>query len=615
MPGYTPVYFSATDSPAQVMASLANAINAVYYDVDPTSLHAIPIPYTSGGGTLAPPATIALANFTAAQGFYFFSTMLTATGITVTGTAGVTAGRQRIAVDASETANRVALAIQAAIVASNAYIASKVSVSGSVIAINDPLASIAGTRQITQRLTGRLAIDPGVIVKFNGSRIEAQIGATLIAEGTAVTPTILTSIEDDRYRRGRNLRSYERRLPDDNHQPSPAGRLERHSGRPRLNRQHRPRRRCLRWRRFEHRGRLCRLQRHRLAARRSCASPTASSSTTTTATTLGYDVDRAGRGFNGPATIYVRGAQPVIVGNTFLNNDNERGSASNDTSPVVSIDVDSLNSSLVPDWGRSSGPLDAFTQYAGNFGPLVRGNILQNNGLNGMLVRSGVVALQSVWDDTDIVHIVGGEISSPNSQTYSGIRLQSNDQGSLVVKLLGATAGFTAAGRTLDMTDRIGGSVQIVGRPGYPVVLTSLYDNTVGAGMDLSGNSQNDTANNPTGVGSGGRLAQRRTRSIQQRSQRRRGQRTGSCVRRRRPSEWVSRRQRHGQVGPISRPVGHVHCGRRRHPSIRFRTPRRHPLRQFRGRRYLQFHRYGRHGGLVCHGTDFVRLGLGARTD
>ncbi len=39
------------------------------------------------------------------------------------------------------------------------------------------------------------------------------------------------------------------------------------------------------------------------------------------------DPDRAGRGFNGPATVYVRGAQPVIVDNTFLDNDVDRGSA------------------------------------------------------------------------------------------------------------------------------------------------------------------------------------------------------------------------------------------------------------------------------------------------
>src|SRR5208283_701377 len=216
------------------------------------------------------------------------------------------------------------------------------------------------------------------------------------------------------------------------------------------------------------------------------------------------DPDRNGRGTNGPATIWVLGAQPVIVDNTFLDNDLDRGGTTSDGSPVISIDVNSLNSDLINDWGRATGPLDAFAQYNGNFGPLVRGNILQNNGLNGMLVRSGVLSTQSVWDDTDIVYIVEGEISVPNLHTYGGLRLQSSDDASLVVKLLGADAGFTASGEPLDITDRIGGEVQIVGQPGHPVILTSLNDNTVGAGFDLSGNPQDDTVNDPTAVPAAG---------------------------------------------------------------------------------------------------------------
>src|SRR5208337_1061757 len=106
----------------------------------------------------------------------------------------------------------------------------------------------------------------------------------------------------------------------------------------------------------------------------------------------------------------------------------------------------------------------------------------------------------SVWDDTDIVHVVEGEISVPNLHTYGGLRLQSSSDASLVVKLLGADAGFTAAGRTLDITDRIGGEVQVVGQPGHPVILTSLNDDTVGAGFDLSGSPQNDTVNDPAAV-------------------------------------------------------------------------------------------------------------------
>ena len=68
------------------------------------------------------------------------------------------------------------------------------------------------------------------------------------------------------------------------------------------------------------------------------------------------DGERNGREDNGSATIFVRGAQPVIVNNLFENNDiNRSGTLSG--APVISIDVDSLNSTFVPDWGRSTGPL------------------------------------------------------------------------------------------------------------------------------------------------------------------------------------------------------------------------------------------------------------------
>ena len=62
------------------------------------------------------------------------------------------------------------------------------------------------------------------------------------------------------------------------------------------------------------------------------------------------------------------------------------------------------------------------------------------------------------------------------------------------MKLFGTDAGFTATGTPLDITDNIGGEVQILGCPGYPVILTSLNDGTVGAGLDPSGLPQDDTA-------------------------------------------------------------------------------------------------------------------------
>jgi hypothetical protein len=49
------------------------------------------------------------------------------------------------------------------------------------------------------RLDARLAIDPGTVVKLEGSRIEVSIGGQLIAEGFDGQPVIFTSKLDDRY--------------------------------------------------------------------------------------------------------------------------------------------------------------------------------------------------------------------------------------------------------------------------------------------------------------------------------------------------------------------------------------------------------------------------------
>ena len=95
--------------------------------------------------------------------------------------------------------------------------------------------------------------------------------------------------------------------------------------------------------------------------------------------------------------------------------------------PVINIDVNSLDATNVPDWGRSTGtdpygpgsaatdgdPLDMvnqFTQFADNDGPMVRLNKMISTAaystINGMLVRGGTLTTQGVWDDTDIVHVV-----------------------------------------------------------------------------------------------------------------------------------------------------------------------------------------------------------------
>ncbi len=51
------------------------------------------------------------------------------------------------------------------------------------------------------RRSASLVIDPGVILKSAGGRIEVGIGATMLAEGTPSNPIIFTSRLDDRYGR------------------------------------------------------------------------------------------------------------------------------------------------------------------------------------------------------------------------------------------------------------------------------------------------------------------------------------------------------------------------------------------------------------------------------
>ncbi len=74
----------------------------------------------------------------------------------------------------------------------------------------------------------------------------------------------------------------------------------------------------------------------------------------------------------------------------------------------------------------------------------MRGNQLAANRINGMEVRGGVITTETVWDDTDIVHVLQSEINVPNHHHVGGLRLVSRVDESLVVKLQGPTAGFTA---------------------------------------------------------------------------------------------------------------------------------------------------------------------------
>lgn len=328
------------------------------------------------------------------------------------------------------------------------------------------------------RLDARLVVDPGTVIKSQGARIDVNLGAQLIAEGQDGHPIVFTSLVDARYGAGGTFDTANRSGAQD---PVPGdwggvyvghtskasldhaviaygggttrveggfsdfNALEVHQGQLRLTNS-----------RIEHNG---------------------NGATTST------DPDRGGRGQNSAGAIFVRGAQPIIVDNIILDNQG----------PAISANVSSLNYKDVSDYGRSRGRSDRYDEGVNNKGPLVAENRLEANEFNGLQVRGGELTTEGRWDDTDIVHIVLDEIRVPDHQHFGGLRLTSSSDQSLVVKLDGQLAGFTANGTPLDNTDRIGGSIQILGQPGFPVILTSLNDNTVGAGFTLTGDVQAET--------------------------------------------------------------------------------------------------------------------------
>jgi hypothetical protein len=221
---------------------------------------------------------------------------------------------------------------------------------------------------VRSRPSGRLAIDPGVTVKLQNSRIELERGnAQLIAEGHESQPIILTSLNDNRFGAGYQFDTngnqndlYNRANPaafdpdsnigqwggivvnaaasasiDNAHITFAGGIVPIEGGFASFN----P---------IEvHRGAL-RLANSRLEFN---ASGNASS-------------DRNGRGSNDGATVFVRSAQPIVVGNDFRRNEGS----------VISINANSMNDSELGDVGRQSGSIARYEQYDDNHGPLIREN-------------------------------------------------------------------------------------------------------------------------------------------------------------------------------------------------------------------------------------------------
>jgi len=352
---------------------------------------------------------------------------------------------------------------------------------------------------IVPRLAGRLQVDPGIIVKLDGARIEMERGASnLIAEGTPAASIIFTSLRNDTVGIGGTFDTSN----DGATSPQPGdwggfmfNAVSRGS--------------------FEHvwvsygggsdipieggSDAFNVFEIHQADVR--IVNSTIENNASGNASS-----NRNGRGTNLAATIFVRGAQPIIVNNVLRNNAGD----------VISINANALQGRFVRDVGPGTqgfipydpvNPAGAnfFPQFADNRGPLIRMNRLENNGTNGMSVRPEELTTETIWDDADIVHVVRDEINlTENHHVYSGLTLASAPDASLVVKLQGPDAGFTADGDLLEIDDRIGGVLRIVGQPGFPVVLTSLRDDDYGASFDPAGFPNNDTNNDGASTGAPG---------------------------------------------------------------------------------------------------------------
>ena len=356
----------------------------------------------------------------------------------------------------------------------------------------------SGDAVLRSRLDASLIIDPGTVLKVDGARIEAQFGANVLAEGTGSQPIIFTSIEDQRYGNGGTFDTNNRQdfaaldpgdwgglyigagstASIDNAVIAGAGGTTRIEGG------------FASFNAIEVHQAFLRLT-------NSVLEDNADGRDDPNGT-------RVGRNDNSRGTVFVRGSQPVVVGNDFVNG----------AGPALTFDINSLNYLEVFDQGRSTGALDA-VEVVGNNGPLIQNNSLTANEFNGMEIRGGQLATGGVWDDVDIVHVVTESIEVPNEHIFGGLRLRSDARGSLVVKFengpnndAGIVVGGTvvsAADEFRDIPDRIGGALQLVGHPDFPVILTTLADDFAGAGFTRDGLPQVDTNND--GV-AGGSLAQ-----------------------------------------------------------------------------------------------------------
>ena len=334
---------------------------------------------------------------------------------------------------------------------------------------------------LSPRLNAGLTIDPGTIVKLQNARIDVGFGANFYAEGADGQEVIFTSRLDDSVGAGGTFDTNNDSIADNAAPGDWAGLIFRADANASLD-----------FVDISHGGGTTvsggvfqsfnpiEILQANARITNSTIHDNASGFTTLS--------NRDGFGFNDDAAIFVRGSQPVILDNTIQANE---GAA-------ISINPNSLDYNDVLDAGRSTGSVDVIVTDQDNQGALIEGNRLADNTFNALRVRSEVLTTESIWDDTDIVHLVDGEITTLTHHFRSGLRLQSDPDQGLVVKF-GPDGELKADGIPLDIEDRIGGTLQVIGTPGNPVILTSIQDNTVGAGFTSEGRPALDTLNQGAG--------------------------------------------------------------------------------------------------------------------
>ncbi|QDT09692.1 tandem-95 repeat protein [Planctomycetes bacterium K23_9] len=328
---------------------------------------------------------------------------------------------------------------------------------------------------LSPRLNARLSIDPGTIIKMQNARIEVGAGANFYAEGRDGQEIIFTSRLDDSVGAGGTFDTNNDAIGDNAAAGDWAGLVFRQDANVSLD-----------YVDISNGGGFTAnngvfTSFNAIEILQADVRIT-NSNIHDNASGFGVASTRDGIGFNDDAAIFVRGSQPVILNNTIQAN----------LGAAISINPNALDYNDVLDGGRSTGLIDLIDTDQDNQGPLIHGNRLDDNTINGLRVRSEILTTESVWDDTDIVHVVDGQIVSLTHHFRSGLRLQSDPEQGLVVKF-GPAGQLIADGIPLDIEDRIGGTLQVIGTPGNPVILTSINDDTVGAGFTPDGRPMIDT--------------------------------------------------------------------------------------------------------------------------